>query len=199
MFVPEVISFSPGMDGLPFLARGVIEIGRFVIRQCDALLLYKNGTDFRHTSISLDCCFFWFVSICPSTIFSLESCSPSSLTERECITALIRLLIKSCRGRPQGHLQWRGLCVYTCAWECKIRPGQAGFQSFTGYQRWLRCCGAFRLTGLFIAFHYVLRAESMAGVEERSQIKICCQTQFMYRRQLSKNLHCMKENVQFKT
>ena len=33
------------------------------------------------------------------------------------------------------------VCVFISV--CKIRPGKCEFQSFTGYQQWPLCCGAF--------------------------------------------------------
>ena len=85
-------------------------------------------------------------------------------------------------------------CVYisACGCVCKIRPGKGEFQSFTGYQHWLLCCGAFKLAGLFIAFHNAPRTASVVCAEEGSQIKIRCQTELMYlqRRMASlQNLH----------
>lgn len=86
------------------------------------------------------------------------------------------------------------VCLYMCLCVCKIRPGEGEFQSvihrIPTAASVLR--GASELTGLFIAFHDVPRAESVVGVEERSQVKICCQAELMYSQQhmaTFQNLH----------
>ncbi len=142
-----------------------------------------------------------FVSICPSTISWHISSSSRSLCAsfRLALHLLVNFLASlrgseqthrwchrkpSYYGRTQGRFQWQGLsvdlclymclcvCMCVCVCVCKIRPGDSEFQSFTRYQQWLLCCrGVSELTGLFIAFHNVPRAQSTVRVEERSQIK----------------------------
>ena len=177
----------------------------------------SGGTDGEERAASHRETISWHISSSsPSLCASFCLISPHhfpSLTKRIRITQLTLLLIKSriksplwessLRGRrqTQGHFQWQGLwgvcvCVFMCVpvavCVCKIRPGKGEFQSFTGYQHWLLCCGAFKLAGLFIAFHNAPRTASVVCAEEGSQIKIRCQTELMYlqRRMASlQNLH----------